>query len=137
MTKRQIINANSQFTVAELSGGRLSWPFFPSKIKPFVKGFCLEVPGISGVHRMTYSPPMDAELLSVAVGASRYDSKDNWSVEINGERFIESIYTKDLPEGMYLMVVKPVLTGDEMKFVFDNQSGEPKEVWFNYQFLID
>lgn len=136
MAKR-IINAQTSFTVAELSGGRLSWPFFPSKIRPFIKGFNLHIPGVGGLHHLSYTPSMDAELLSVAVGASRYDPSDNWSVEINGERFIESVYTKDLPEGMYLMVVKPVAAGDEMRFVFDNQSGEPKEVWFNYQFLID
>jgi hypothetical protein len=134
---KKINHMSSPFAVSHVAGGRLDWPFFPSKMRPFIKGFNLSVPGIEEVCEMTYEPPMDAELLCVAVGASKYNPDDNWNVEINGERFIETIYTKDLPEGMYLMVVKPLSAGDEMKFIFDNQSGEPKEVWFNYQFLID
>lgn len=127
----------SGFQVGYVAGGRFDPPFYPTKQKPFVKGLTLPVPDGGGVHLLTYTLPTDAELISIACGCSRYDIADNWDVRVNGEVICESIYTKDLPEGMYLMAILQLEAGDRIDFYYHADSGVGKQVWVNYQMLKD
>lgn len=124
------------FNVSEISGGRFSPPFMPTKTKPYILGRLMnfttdEVTTLED----TVTLPFDVELLSVAVGCSKYYPTDRWELTVNGEKLFESIYTKDLPEGAYLMVVVPVAAGQAVTFKFENTEGKSKYVWMNYQFL--
>lgn len=123
------------FNVNYTAGGRLDAPFYPSKPIPYIKGQIMNVSGANA--QMEYEVPFDVEFLGVAVGASRYDTLDNWTVTVNGVPIVETIYTKDLPEGMFFTVLIPLNAGDKISFLFINASGQPKDVWFNYQFLRD
>lgn len=128
-------------SVNRLRGGRLDYPFMPTKTKAYTEGIILEVPGRIGEFEITYEPPQDIELTSIAVGANRYHPTDNWSVYIGEDNTIEdnyickSIYTKDLPEGIQLMAVRTVKAGEKITFVFNNLGGMSKYVWVNYQGL--
>lgn len=126
-------------SVGRLRGGRLDYPFMPTKTNPYTKGLFLEVPGEVGVYSITYVPEFDIELVAVAVGASRYQPRDNWSLYVGDERkencIFDTIYTKDLPEGIYLMAVKTVGAGTPIIFKFNNEGGQSKYVWINYQCL--
>ncbi|GBF32197.1 hypothetical protein DCCM_0388 [Desulfocucumis palustris] len=124
------------FTLAEIVGGRLSPPFMPTKTQPYILGRLLHFPDdLAATREDTVILPFDAELLSVAVGASRYYPTDRWSLTVNGEKVFDSVYTKDLPEGAFLVAVIPVAAGQVLKFSFDNTEGMAKYIWFNYQFL--
>lgn len=128
-------------SVNRLRGGRLDYPFMPTKTKAYTEGIILEVPGRIGEFEITYEPPQDIELTSIAVGANRYHPTDNWSVYIGEDNTIEdnyickSIYTKDLPEGIQLMAVRTIKAGEKITFVFNNLGGMSKYVWVNYQGL--
>lgn len=128
-------------SVNRLRGGRLDYPFMPTKTKAYTEGIILEVPGRIGEFEITYEPPQDIELTSIAVGANRYHPTDNWSVYIGEDNTIEdnyickNIYTKDLPEGIQLMAVRTVKAGEKITFVFNNLGGMSKYVWVNYQGL--
>lgn len=126
---------DSNFAVAYAAGGRLDAPFYPSKPTPYIKGEIME--STEGMQQMEYILPMDAEFLGVAVGANEYQTKDNWNLKVNGKMIAETIYTKDLPEGMFFTTLIPLKTGDTISFIFNNIGGKPKDVWFNYQFLTD
>lgn len=125
------------FDVTYTAGGRFDPPFYPTKQKPYVKGFTLPVPDGGGVHTMTFAVPFDVELISIACGCAKYHVQDCWDVRVNGEMVCESIYTKDLPEGMYLMAILQLKAGDKIEFFFHADSGAGKEVWVNYQMLKD
>lgn len=127
----------SGFQVGYVAGGRFDPPFYPTKQKPYVKGLMLPVPDGGGLHLLPFILPHDAELLSIAVGSSRYDAQDYWDVKVNGVMVCETIYTKDLPEGMYLMAIIPLAVGDRIEFIYHAQSGAGKHVWVNYQMLRD
>lgn len=128
-------NDGSGFGVTYAAGGRLDAPFYPSKPKPYIKGFLLHAKG--GMQQEEFVLPHDVEFLGIAVGASKYDTEDNWGMRINGEAVIETIFTKDLPEGMFFTVLIPLVAGDKITFNFNAASGTPKDVWYNYQFLKD
>lgn len=123
------------FNVTYQSGGRFDSPYYPTKGKPFVKG--RRVPIASDYVEDIYSVPEEMELLTVAIGASRYNDKDYWSLRVDGEIVFDTVYTKDVPEGFYFMVVREVKPGSEIKFMFKNDSGAYKTIWLNYQFLKD
>ncbi|MGH0800889.1 hypothetical protein ACQVTZ_13080 [Bacillus cereus] len=127
--------------VGRLGGGRLDYPFMPTKTVPYIKGKILEVLGTLGHFDIQFIPDFDIELVSVAVGASRYHSFDNWSLFIGDDHknnyVFDEIYTKDLPEGSYLMAVKTVKAGTPITFRFDNKGGQSKYVWINFQCLRD
>jgi hypothetical protein len=125
----------SMFNVAYMAGGRFDPPFMPTKTQPFIKGIQLAVGGAIQEYSSTYTVPEEMELLSVSLGCSRYNPKDNWSLLLNGDPILSTVYTKNLPEGAYLVAVIPVSPGDEFELIYDNQSGVSKYVWFNYQFL--
>lgn len=123
------------FRLSYQVGGRLDPPFMPTKTIPFIKGQMMDVMGKIYIASMTYKAPYDMELVSVAVGASVYQVTDNWDLQVGGETVFESIYTKDLPEGAYLMAVMSVPAGTDLIFRFHNEGGMAKSVWVNYQFL--
>lgn len=107
----------------------------PTKTVPYVKGRVLELSAGVGVKEDVFAPTFDTELLSVAMGANRYFPMDYWELRIAENLVFETIYTKDLPEGCYLMAVMPVAAGTQLKFTFHNVEMAAKYVWFNYQFL--
>lgn len=127
--------------VGRLNSGRLDYPFMPTKTIPYIKGKMLEVPGTTGTFDVRFIPEFDIELVSVAVGASRYHPTDNWSVfigdDVKDNYIFDEIYTKDLPEGAYLMAVCTVKAGTPITFRFDNRGGQSKYVWVNFQCLRD
>jgi len=119
------------------AGGRYDFPFMPTKTNPFIKGIRVPVTNDMGVATHTYIVGHErAELVSIAIAASRYEDLDNWSLYVNDRLMIDEIYTKELPEGMYLMVLVKLLKGDSIKFEFRNSSLTSKSVWLNYQMLV-
>lgn len=124
------------FGVSYLAGGRLDPPFMPTKTKPWVKGDFIEFVAQSDSKlSKTLILQEPVEFLSVAGACSRYYPLDNWELVVNGEKIVESLYTKDLPEGIFFVATIPLNEGDTITFTFHNREGIPKYVWFNYQFL--
>lgn len=117
-----------------LVGGRLDPPFMPTKTNPFIEGIMVESKGIGKVENIL-AVEEDAELLSIAVGASTYEPKDYWNLYVGTKLVCKKIYTKDLPEGMYLTAIIPVKKGDTFHFEYFNEGGKNKYVWVNYQML--
>lgn len=123
--------------IAYVPGGRFDPPFMPTKTNPFIKGIRVPVTNDMGEAVHTYTIGHEkAELVSVAIAASRYEDRDNWSLLVNGKLMMDEIYTKELPEGMYLMVIVPLKQGDQLEFRFKNASLTSKSVWLNYQMLV-
>ncbi|MCZ4246911.1 hypothetical protein BXO87_02065 [Bacillus sp. GZB] len=127
--------------VGHLNGGRLDYPFMPTKTVPYTEGILLEIPGQVGEFVTEYTPPIDIELTSIAVGANRYHPTDSWSVFVKDDQPInyicKNIYTKDVPEGIQLMAVKSIKAGETITFKFNNRGGQSKYAWVNYQGLRD
>jgi hypothetical protein len=123
------------FNVNYQAGGRFDTPYYPTKTKPFIKG--RRVPIDSAEITDIYSVPYEMELLTISLGASRYNDTDHWSLKVDGELIFDSVYTKDVPEGFYFMVVREVKPGSQIEFKFNNDSGAYKTIWLNYQFLKD
>lgn len=123
------------FTTSYLAGGRLDYPFFPTKQKPFVKGRRVLVSG--DVATDEYIVPEDMEFITMSIGCSRYYDSDNWLLKIDDDLIFDEIYTKDVPEGFYFMVVREVKAGQIIHFEYKNASQTSKTVWLNYQFLKD
>ncbi|MFC5587547.1 Low copy number virion structural protein [Sporosarcina soli] len=123
------------FNVNYTAGGRLDAPFYPSKPNPFIKGFILEV-GETTTQK-EYTLEQDAEFLGIAFAMSEYYTHDNITVKVNEKNILETVYTKDLPEGIFFTTLIPLKAGDSITFIFNNISQNPKDVWYNYQFLID
>lgn len=123
------------FGAVYTAGGRLDSPFWPTKRMPYIKGDILKVS--SAVVQKEFDVEYPLEFFGVAVGASKYNTEDSWTVAVNGVPVIDTIYTKDLPEGMFFTAFIPLDEGDKITFIFNNASGVSKDVWFNYQFLKD
>lgn len=120
------------------AGGRHDFPFMPRFHNPFFKGIRVEVTSNDSVVEHNYIVThKNADFLSMAISSSRYEDKDNFNLFVNDNQLMETIYTKELPEGMYLMVCVPLKQGDRIKFQFINSSLTSKAIWVNYQTLID
>lgn len=120
------------------AGGRHDYPFMPRFQYPFFKGIRVEVTSDDSVVEHSYIVThKKADFLSMAISCSRYEDKDNFNLFVNDNQLMETIYTKELPEGMYLMVCVPLVQGDRIKFQFINSSLTSKAIWVNYQALID
>ncbi|WP_151734138.1 Low copy number virion structural protein [Paenibacillus tengchongensis] len=117
-----------------LVGGRLDPPFMPTKTAPFIQGDILESKGMGKVESRLAAPG-DCELLSVAVGVSYYEPRDYWNLYVGNRLVCQRIYTKDVPEGMYLTAVIPVKSGEQFHIEFFNEGGKQKFIWVNYQML--
>lgn len=123
------------FMTAYMAGGRMDPPFMPTKTYPHIKGIRVPVSGADPLVTDVYQVTKDAELVSLAIACSRYDDNDHWSFYINGKQVCDSIYTKELPEGLFFTVIIPLKQGDELRFEFHNVSQTTKSVWLNYQML--
>lgn len=117
------------------AGGRLDPPFYPTKTEPFIKGIRIEILSDASLSTNIYQIEKASELISVAIACKSYYDKDNWDLVINGVTIVESCYTKELPEGLFLMVAHPLKTGDTIEFRFKNEAGKLNVAWVNYQFL--
>lgn len=115
-------------------GGRLDPPFMPTKTNPYIEGVMVEAQSAGKVESKLLLTD-DCELLSVAVGVSHYEAKDYWNLYVGEKLVCRNIYTKDIPEGMYLTAIIPCPSGTQLHFEFFNEGGKPKYVWVNYQTL--
>jgi hypothetical protein len=115
-------------------GGRLDPPFMPTKTNPFIEGVMVESPSAGKVESKLVVE-VDCELLSIAVGVSDYEAKDYWNLYVGDKLVCKNIFTKDLPEGMYLTAIIPCKKGTQFHMEFFNVGGKPKFVWANYQML--
>lgn len=122
-------------SVTRLESGRLDAPYMPTLTKPYVKGRYLDIQGKVGTTKDTFRLDFDAEILSIAFGSSKYQARDYINVYVGSMKIIDSLYTKELPEGINLMVAQPVPAGTEIRLEFVNAGGAAKTIWFNYQFL--
>lgn len=120
-----------------VGGGRFDAPFYPTKPTPYIKGVRMEVIAGAPAAINTHTVDRESELISVAIACSRYDDKDNWDLVINGRLIVETVYTKELPEGLFLMVAHQLVPGDKIELRYKNESARAKSVWVNYQFLTD
>ena len=125
------------FKTTYTAGGRFDHPFYPTKQIPYSKGQMLEVEESIDVYTKVLTLPFDVEMLSVAIACSNYNVEDSWSLYVNNEIVTDEIYTKDLPEGIFLMAVWDIAKGTPIKLDFNNASGVEKKVWVTYQFLRD
>jgi hypothetical protein len=115
-------------------GGRFDPPFMPTKTNPYIEGIMVESTSAGKVeNRLAVAE--DCELLSVAVGVSQYEVRDYWNLYVGNQLVCRNIYTKDLPEGMYLTAIIPCKAGTQLHFEFFNEGGKPKFIWVNYQML--
>lgn len=128
-------------TLGRLRSGRLDYPWFPTKERPFAEGQMLEIPAKIEDFTLEYIVPHDFELYSIALACSEYAAEDCWSVYMGEDEpqnyILKDIYTKDLPEGFQLMAVMTFFKDDKLTLKFTNRSGRPKFVWINYQGLVD
>ena len=127
--------------VDRLRSGRLDYPFMPTKTQSYTEGIMLECQGQVGSYETTFTPQFDIELYAVAIGCSKYQARDHWSMYI-GEKTEENlikknIYTKNVPEGMNLMAVRTIPKGTPITVVFNNEGGHAKFVWLDFQCLRD
>ncbi len=117
-----------------LVGGRLDPPFMPTKTNPYIEGIMIESAS-AGKVESKLAVAEDCELLSIAVGVSQYEVRDYWNLYVGSQLVCRNIYTKDLPEGMYLTAIIPCKAGTQLHFEFFNEGGKPKFIWVNYQTL--
>ncbi|MWV43093.1 Low copy number virion structural protein [Paenibacillus sp. HJL G12] len=116
-----------------LVGGRLDPPFMPTKTDPYIEGTIIESQGGKNDSKLVVTE--DCELLSIAVGVSDYEPKDYWNLYVGDKLVCRNIFTKDVPEGMYLTAVIPCKAGTQFHLEYFNVGGKPKFVWVNYQML--
>lgn len=116
-----------------LVGGRLDPPFMPTKPNPYIEGTIIESQGGKNDSKLVVTE--DCELLSIAVGVSEYEPKDYWNLYVGDKLVCRNIFTKDVPEGMYLTAVIPCKAGTQFHLEYFNVGGKPKFVWVNYQML--
>lgn len=117
------------------AGGRHDFPFWPTKHKPYIKGFRLV--SRNPKDEVVYAVKEEMEFFSVVYAADEYDGEDNWSVDVNGKTVIETVYSKSLPEAINFSAIIPLRAGDKITFTFHNDSNKPKEVYFNFLFGRD
>lgn len=115
-------------------GGQFDAPFYPTLPETYTKGHILTATPGDNTHN--WVAPFDIELLGVAISCNEYDIEDNWSLIYKGRFLVETVYTKELPEGIHFMTCKYIQAGDTITFTFKN-TGASKVVWFNYQCLCD
>jgi hypothetical protein len=125
-------------------------PFiFPDPTKPFVyvKGFRIDVPAQTGMFNQEFVVPWDCNLIGISLTCSGYGDGDYWEVSTSEQistvsstpiplKFIETCYTKELPESIQLDATFPVIpSGTTISVDFYNESGTSKIVWLNMKFL--
>jgi len=120
---------------------RINFPehLFPTKHRPFTKGFRMSIPAMTGTYETVYTPEEDMELVDIGIACSGYADNDYWELLVGDYKVVETMYTKELPEhinmGTTLYVVHAVPAGTPMRLQFHNDSGTSKTVWFNLRFL--
>lgn len=125
--------SNGANFVNYMAGGRFDPPFMPTKTIPYIEGTMVEARVGKNDSKLTISE--DCELLSVAVGVSDYEPRDYWNLYVGNDLVCRNIYTKDVPEGMYLTAIIPCTAGTTFHLEYFNVGGKPKYVWVNYQML--
>lgn len=132
------------FTINYVAGGvldkvrELPYPHFSKFTIPYLKGRKISV-GTDEKYTDTFTLPFRVEFLSLAFAASKYCDGDYWELSIGDIKVCESVYTKELPEsvsmGNSFGVVYPVESDVPFTFIYYNNSGQPKSVWYNIKFL--
>lgn len=117
---------------------------FPRKMRPYVKGFKIEVPALPGIHSVQFMCEEDMELINISLACSGYKDGDYWeafTTEPGKPEYcaVESMPTRELAEsinmGNVLYIVHRLPKGSMVRFDFHNTSGTSKTVWPSLRFL--
>lgn len=126
-------------TVDEVKNVNFPAHLFPVLSKPYTKGFRMQIPPVKGLRSISYTSPVDLELIDVGMACSGYSDGDYFEIQVGDEKIMETIYTKELPQhintGTTLYVVERIPAGTEIKMFFMNETGSTKTVWFDLRFM--
>lgn len=101
-----------------------------------VKGFYMPIPAIQSEFKVVeYIPEDDIIITGVTYSQSAYKGNDYWELWINEDKLFENVYTKELGEQKHWEVINPVNSGNPIKVILNNQSGNSKHVWVDIEYV--
>lgn len=100
-----------------------------------IYGQMLQIPASSGSYEVDFIAPSNGKITSITTSQSAWNFQDTWDLQVNGITLFNSVRTKEYGESKYFEVFYPITGGQNIKFIFNNNSGSNKTIWVDFALL--
>lgn len=101
-----------------------------------VRGFSQHIPALQGEYIvLRWILDTNIILTGVTFSQSAWKSEDYWELWIDGDRLMETVYTKELGDQKHWEVLNPVNYNQEIMIVLHNNSGNSRDVWVDIEYI--
>lgn len=113
-------------------------PLYPRYKYSYPIGLRFDIPALKRDFEILINlPPANVyQLQSFAISSTGYKDGDSFSLKRNNDVIFEGLYTKELPQKIK---VSPLVDVDPLqhvvKFIFHNDTGSSKVIWFDLDFV--
>lgn len=100
-------------------------------------GKMLEVLPQAGSQLLEFIVPGTGRLTGITYSLSAWNFEDNWDLTVNDNKIFTGVRTKEYGEHKFFNVFYPVIGGQKIQFLFNNESGSSKILWVDFEILED
>lgn len=99
------------------------------------KAFNKHIPAIVAPFELTHTFDEDILLTGITYSQSGWKYQDTWDLIVDGNMLFEQVGTKEIGESKALNVFFYVPAGRPVTIIFNNNSGNSRVVWFDFEYL--
>lgn len=102
-----------------------------------IYGQLLEIPANIDDYTITFIVPKNGKITGITTSQSAWNLQDSWSLQVNGNILFDNVRTKEYGENKFFNVFYKVTLGQQINFIFKNNSGASKVLWVDFNILED
>ncbi|KEH99965.1 hypothetical protein [Clostridium botulinum] len=102
-----------------------------------IYGKMLKIPSLLGEHIIKFQAPRNGKISGITYSLSAWNYEDSWNLIVGQEKIFDEVTTKEYGEHKNFNVFYPINSGQEIKFIFNNNSASYKMLWVDFNILED
>ncbi len=102
-----------------------------------IYGEMLEIISATGQYEIKLKAPATGRITGITYSLSTWNYEDSWDLYVGSTKLFSNVRTKEYGEHKHFNVYYPMTSGQEIRFVFNNNSGSSRIVWVDFAVLED
>lgn len=84
---------------------------------------------------ITFTAPAKGKLTGITYSLSTWNYQDSWDLVVGDTKLFTEVRTKEYGEHKFFSVFYPVEAGQEIKFIYNNNSKNSRILWVDFNIL--
>ncbi|AMS01141.1 hypothetical protein AR9_g056 [Bacillus phage AR9] len=94
-----------------------------------------DIPSVNGTYYLNCKVSEESNITKITSFQNQYDFSDCWDLRVNGVTVFENVFSKGIEQRKYFSSPLKVIPTDRVEFLFYNNSGKQKTIYYDIDFL--